>query len=410
MQTSNALAGGRSLNRTMLTRQPLSVRAQSAATLEAPVATKSATMLPTVAPLFTPFKMGRFELAHRMVYPPLTRQRAIERVPIPLMGQYYAQRATAGGLMISEGTYVSQTAIGYPGAPGVWTQEQVEAWKPVVQAVHDKGAIFFTQLWHCGRSSHPDLTGGRAPVSASALRLAGEVDLGNGKTDVHPVPVALDLAGIKATVNDYRTAARNAIDAGFDGVELHGANGYLIDQFTKSSTNKRTDDYGGSIENRCRFALEVVAAVVEEIGADRVGIRLSPFTEFQDATDETPYGTYIYLVEQLNQYHLSYLHMIEARVNGIFSVENPTGSLEPFRKVFNGPFITAGSFKAETGAEAVQSGHADLVAYGRDWIANPDLPTRFQQGAPLNKYDRNTFYAPGPKGYTDYPYLDNHSA
>lgn len=378
------------------------VRAQSAVMVDAPT-----TVQASVAPLFTPFQMRHFELKHRMVYPPLTRLRAdvATNVPQPIMAEYYGQRATDGGLIISEGTYVNNVACGYPGAPGVWTEEQVEAWKPITKAVHDKGGLIFCQLWHCGRASHPDLIGGRTPVSASAIAIQDNAYTPNGPAP-YPVPQPLDKEGIKQTVKDFAAAARNAIAAGFDGVEIHGANGYLIDQFTKSSTNTRTDEYGGSIENRCRFALEVVDAVVAEVGAERTGLRLAPFTQFLQAVDEYPYSTFTYLVEQLNKYKLAYIHMVEARAQGNTDDENAPGDLTPFRKVWHGPFIAAGGFKAESGAAAVESGHADLIAYGRWWIANPDLPKRFAVGAPLTPYDRNTFYAGGEKGYTDYPFLE----
>ncbi|KAJ9533806.1 hypothetical protein QJQ45_026892, partial [Haematococcus lacustris] len=368
-----------------------------------------------VAPLFQPLQLGRFQLSNRMVYPPLTRCRAPDHVPRPHMAEYYGQRAFEGSLLIAEATVVAPDGYGYPNTPGIYSPEQVEGWKPVTQAVKAKGAVFFNQLWHCGRSAHELLNPNKEPpVSSSPLAITdpaySKIYVGGTTMVDAPVPLALDEAGIKAKVQAYRTAARNALDAGFDGVEIHGANGYLIDQFTKSNCNTRSDQYGGSIENRCRFALEVVAAVVEEVGGDRVGIRLSPFTDFLGAVDATPYATFTYLVEQLNKFGLAYLHMVESRINGNTELENNPNSLTPFRLVFKGPFIAAGGYKRESGIKAVSSGHSDLVAFGRIWIANPDLPTRFLLNAPLNRYNRDTFYTPGMEGYTDYPTLEQAQA
>lgn len=345
-----------------------------------------------------------------MVYPPLTRMRAsADNVPQPIMEKYYAERATKGGLMISEGTYVDPRGVGYLAASGIYSQVHVAAWKPVVQAVKAKGAIFFCQLWHCGRACHPALIGGLDAWAPSAVAIEGrysEVTLPSGEKAKLPTPHAMDASEIRDMVERYRQAARNAIDAGFDGVELHAANGYLIDQFTKSSSNKRTDEYGGSIENRCRFALEIAEAVVSEVGADRVGIRLSPYNDYLDCIDESPVETFLYLIERLNTMNLAYAHLIEPRVVGHMDVENVAESLTPFRKVWKSTLISAGGFQAKSGAEAIASGHADLIAFGRLWLSNPDLPKRFQLGAPLNRYDRETFYTPGPKGYIDYPFLE----
>lgn len=363
-----------------------------------------------VAPLFTPLKLGRYELTNRLVYPPLTRCRATDSVPQPIMADYYAQRAFPGSLFIAEATVVSRDGHGYPHTPGLYTKEQIEAWKPVVKAVKDKGAVFFSQLWHVGRASHQVYQeDGQLPVSCSAVAIQPDESmcwLGGAKMEAHPVPQALDKEGIKAKVQAFRTAARNAIEAGFDGVEIHAANGYLIDQFTKSSSNKRTDEYGGCIENRCRFALEIAQAVAEEVGADRVGIRLAPFTTVLGCRDDTPYATFTYLLEQLNKHGLAYVHVVEPRINGVTEVQT-MATLKPFRAVFSGPFIAAGGHTRETGVRAVATGHADLVAYGRLWIATPDLPKRFLLNAPLNKYDRSTFYTHDNVGYLDYPFLED---
>eukprot|EP00200_Dunaliella_tertiolecta_P006241 CAMPEP_0202350888 /NCGR_PEP_ID=MMETSP1126-20121109/7772_1 /ASSEMBLY_ACC=CAM_ASM_000457 /TAXON_ID=3047 /ORGANISM="Dunaliella tertiolecta, Strain CCMP1320" /LENGTH=396 /DNA_ID=CAMNT_0048942933 /DNA_START=150 /DNA_END=1340 /DNA_ORIENTATION=+ len=375
----------------------------------------SAVVKEDVAPLFQPFKLpGGEELQNRMVYPPLTRCRAFDTIPQPWMAEYYGQRATPGTLLITEATIVDRDGQGFPHTPGIFSIEQTEAWKPIVKTVRDKGAVLFCQLWHVGRASHNAYqVDGKPPVSSSDLKISSEkwktCIMPDGTLGEYPVPAALDKQGIKDKVQAYRQAARNAIDAGFNGIELHGAHGYLIDQFTKDSVNKRTDEYGGSIENRCRFALEVVAAVAEEIGAERVGIRLSPFSTFNDATDSTPYATLIYLVEQLNIKfpNMAYLHMVEPRVDGVESKEPGDTSLLPFRKIWKGPMISAGGHTKETGAAAVARGDADLIAYGRVWIANPDLPERFKRGAPLNPYDRNTFYSQGKEGYLDYPFLED---
>ncbi|KXZ53522.1 hypothetical protein GPECTOR_7g972 [Gonium pectorale] len=364
-----------------------------------------------MAPLFSPYRLGgRFQLSNRIVYAPLTRMRATGTIPQPSAATYYAQRAVPGTLMISEGTNITSDALGYMNSPGLYLPEQLEAWKPVVKAVKDKGAVFFCQLWHTGRASHPDFqTGGRPPLSSSTRRITSPeytVYTANGPQP-YPAPRAATHEEIKQAVADYARAAKNAVEvAGFDGVEIHGANGYLIDQFIKDSINDRTDEYGGPIENRARFALEVVEAVCEAVGADRVGLRLSPFTGFLDALDSTPYATHTYLAEKLNAFGLAYLHMVEPRIVGIVESGNHADSLEPFRRAYQGTFIAAGGYKADSGAAAVASGHADLVAYGRWYLANPDFHKRALLHAPLNKYDRDTFYSSGMEGYLDYPTLE----
>ncbi|KAL4419350.1 hypothetical protein ABPG77_001577 [Micractinium sp. CCAP 211/92] len=315
-----------------------------------------------------------------------------------------------GGLIISEATCISDTAHGYPHTPGIYSQEQLDGWRPVVEAVRGQGAHFFSQLWHVGRASHNDYQpGGQAPVAASAIPITDGTQVfspSQGKMVDFPTPQALEVHEIPGIVEQYRRAARNALDVGFSGVEIHGANGYLIDQFLKSESNHRTDDYGGSIEKRCRFALEVVDAVCGEVGADHVGIRLSMFGGFQNATDEHPYALGTFLLEELNKRGLCYVHMVEPRAANQV-IRETQDSLEPFRKVWRGPFIAAGGFKRESAMHAVQSGHADLVAIGRLFIANPDLPLRFCLDAPLNPYHRATFYTQGDEGYIDYPFLQD---
>ncbi|KAJ1254193.1 hypothetical protein BS78_K107100 [Paspalum vaginatum] len=356
-------------------------------------------------PLMTPYKMGQFELSHRVVLAPLTRCRSYGNVPQPHAAVYYSQRATRGGLLIAEATGVSATAQGYPEAPGIWTQEQVEAWKPIVDAVHRKGALFFCQIWHVGRVSTNELQpDGQAPISSTDKQISPDAESGM----VYSKPRRLRTEEIPAIVDDFRRAARNAIEAGFDGVEIHGAHGYLLEQFMKDSSNDRTDEYGGSLENRCRFAVEVIDAVVREVGAHRVGIRLSPFVDFTDCVDSDPVALGHYMVQQLNKHEgFLYCHMVEPRMAIVDGRRQIPHRLLPFRKAFNGTFIAAGGYDRDEGNKVVAEGYADLVAYGRLFLANPDLPRRFELGAPLNEYDRSTFYTQDPViGYTDYPFLD----
>ncbi|WOK97399.1 12-oxophytodienoate reductase 11 [Canna indica] len=357
------------------------------------------------APLLTTYKMGKFELSHRIVLAPLTRFRSFGTIPQPHAILYYSQRASKGGLLIAEATGVSDSAQGYPNTPGIWTKEQVEAWKPIVAAVHEKGGIFFCQIWHVGRLSNCDFQpNGQAPISSTDKRMkkGNEVEI-----TIFSTPRRLKIEEIPLVVNDFRVAARNAIEAGFDGVEIHGAHGYLLDQFMKDQVNDRTDEYGGSLENRCRFALEVVEAVADEIGPDRVGIRLSPFADYSDSGDSNPEALGVYMASALNKYKISYCHIVEPRMITVGERMEVPHNLLPMRKAFNGTFIVVGGYNREEGNRAISSGYADLVAYGRMFLANPDLPRRFELNAPLNKYDRNTFYSSNPiVGYTDYPFLD----
>ncbi|KAL8133192.1 12-oxophytodienoate reductase 1-like isoform X2 [Apium graveolens] len=324
-------------------------------------------------------------------------------VPQPHAILYYSQRTTKGGLLISEAAPISDTALGYLDVPGIWTKEQVEAWKPIVEAVHAKGGIFVCQIWHTGRVSNTGFQpNGQAPVSCTDKSLSP----GNDGSHYSP-PRRLSAEEIPQIINDFRHAAKNAVEAGFDGIEIHGANGYLVDQFLKDQINDRTDEYGGSLEKRCRFALEVVEAVSEEIGADRVGLRLSPFADYLESGDSNPEALGLYMAESLNKYGILYLHVIEPRMKTAWEKFECSESLTPMRKAFNGTFIVAGGYGREDGNKAVAENRADLVAYGRVFLANPDLPRRFELDAPLNKYDRNTFYTSDPVvGYTDYPFLD----
>ncbi|KAL5702308.1 12-oxophytodienoate reductase [Ranunculus cassubicifolius] len=357
-------------------------------------------------PLITPYKLGKFHLSHRVVLAPLTRQRAFGNVPQQHAILYYSQRTTKGGLLISEAAGVSDTAQGYPFTPDIWTKEQVEAWKPIVEAVHAKGGVFFCQIGHVGRVSNSGFQpNGQAPISSSDKFPANDIDVAEFTR-----PRRLETEEIPQIVNDFRLAARNAMEAGFDGVEIHGAHGFLIDQFMKDQINDRTDRYGGSLENRCRFALEVVEAVTNEIGADRVGIRLSPFANYRESGDSNPEALGLYMAETLNKYQILYCHVVEPRMKILGQKFETPHSLLPMRKAFKGSFMVAGGYEREDGNKAIAEEYADLVAYGRHFLANPDLPKRFELDAPLNKYDRNTFYIPDPVvGYVDYPFLESNS-
>ncbi|XP_078148953.1 putative 12-oxophytodienoate reductase 11 [Carex rostrata] len=358
-------------------------------------------------PLITPYKMGKLDLSHRVVLAPLTRQRSYGNLPQPHAILYYSQRATNGGLLITEATGISDLAQGNRDTPGIWTKEQVEAWKPIVNAVHEKGGIFFCQLWHVGRVSHYKY--GPAPISSTDKQIPSRKQNDNTVEEYLP-PRALRTEEIPNIVNDFRLAARNAMEAGFDGVEMHGAHGYLIEQFMKDSINNRTDKYGGSVENRCRFALEIVEAISNEIGPDRLGIRLSPFTDYMECFDSDPETLGLYMVQSLNKFNILYCHMVEPRMTRMEGRYQIPHRLLPMRKAFNGTFLAAGGYDREEGNKVVAEGYTDLVVYGRLFLSNPDLPRRFELNAPLNKYNRSTFYTSDPvEGYTDYPFLEDFS-
>nr|XP_023914583.1 12-oxophytodienoate reductase 2-like isoform X3 [Quercus suber] len=355
-------------------------------------------------PLLTPYKLGKFNLSRRVVLAPLTRQRSYGNVPQPHAILYYSQRTSKGGLLIAEATGVSDTAQGYPDTPGIWTKEQVEAWKPIIDVVHAKGGVFFCQIWHVGRVSNQGFQpNGQAPISSSDRPLTPQIKANGIDVAGFTPPRRLRIEEIPQIVNDFRLAARNAIEA-----EIHGAHGYLIDQFMKDQVNDRMDQYGGSLENRCRFALEIVEAVSNEIGADMVGIRLSPFAHYMESGDSNPEALGLYMAESLNKYGILYCHMVEPRMKAAGEQSESPHSLVPMRKAFKGNFIVAGGYDREDGNKAIAENHADLVAYGRHFLANPDLPKRFKFNAPLNKYNRDTFYTSDPVlGYTDYPFLED---
>jgi 2,4-dienoyl-CoA reductase-like NADH-dependent reductase (Old Yellow Enzyme family) len=347
--------------------------------------------------LFDPLRAGALTLRNRIVLAPLTRCRASEgRVPNDLMRDYYVQRAAAG-LILSEATSVTPMGVGYPDTPGIWSDEQVAGWKRITDAVHAAGGTMLLQLWHVGRVSHPSYLDGALPVAPSAIAPQGHVSLIRPKTD-YVVPRALDLSEIPGVVAEYRRGAENAKRAGFDGVEVHGANGYLLDQFLQDSTNLRTDAYGGPIENRARLLLEVVDACIDVWGADRVGLHLAPRGDAHTMGDSNPLATFGYVAEQTGQRRIAFLCARE---------HEGADSIGPqLKKIFGGVFIANEKFTKETAEAAINSGRADAVAFGQLFIANPDLPERFKLSAPLNAPDPATFYAQGPKGYTDYPYLE----
>jgi N-ethylmaleimide reductase len=355
--------------------------------------------------LLSPYQLGNLKLSNRLVMAPLTRARAgVHRIPNALMAEYYTQRASAG-LIISEATHISEQGIGWNQTPGIHTDEQVKGWQKVTDAVHAKGGKIFLQLWHTGRASHPDFQiNGALPVSASAIRPEGEAHTPTGKKP-YVTPRALELAEIPGVVRDYAEATRRAQEAGFDGVEIHGANGYLIDQFLRDNSNQRTDIYGGSIENRARFLIEVTEAVVNAWSGERVGVRLSPTNPFNDMKDSNPVATFTYAAEALNQFGLAYLHVLEALPGHVLAAEGDRVSPH-MRRVFNGTLTINGGYDLESGDRAIATGEADLVAYGVPFIANPDLPERFRLGASLNQPDPSTFYTHEAIGYTDYPTLE----
>ncbi|MBH3437854.1 alkene reductase [Pseudomonas luteola] len=346
--------------------------------------------------LFDPIKIGALELPNRFVMAPLTRCRADDnRVPTDLMAEYYAQRASAG-LILSEATSVDPMGVGYPNTPGIWSDEQVEGWKKITSAVHKSGGRIMLQLWHVGRISAPLYLQGEKPVAPSAIAAKGHVSLVRPKQE-YVIPRALETEEIASIVEAYRKGAENARKAGFDGVEVHGANGYLLDQFLQTSTNQRTDQYGGSIENRARLMLEVTDACIDVWGADRVGVHLSPRCDLHDMGDEDPAETFGYLARELGKRGIAFICAREAEADDSLSPQ--------LKDAFGGVFIANERFTHDSANAWLESGTADAVAFGVPFIANPDLPERFARQAMLNEPHPETFYVPGPVGYIDYPRL-----
>ncbi len=363
--------------------------------------------------LFSPLQVGPYRLQHRVVMAPLTRMRA-ERssfAPRALNAEYYGQRATPGGLIIAEASPVMVTGRGNPATPGIYSDQQIRGWRGVVDAVHAKGGVIFLQLWHVGRVSHSSFQpGGAPPVAPSAVPITGNGMMAmtaDGKMVPYETPRALETFEVKGIVEAFRQAAANAMKAGFDGVEIHGANGYLLEQFLQSHTNLRTDQYGGSIENRARLLLEITQAAIEVWGANRVGVRLSPYGVANGSGEADPMPLYTHAIKALDALGLAYLHFIEPRSSGAGRAEvnhqNVPSAMVLFRPIWRGVLISAGGFTGETAEAAIAEGHADAIAFGRIFISNPDLPRRLQHGFPLTPYNRATFYSGEEVGYTDYP-------
>ncbi len=367
--------------------------------------------------LFQPLQLGDITAKNRIIMAPLTRMRSQQpgNNPHALNATYYAQRAGAG-LIITEATQISQQGQGYPATPGIHSAEQVAGWKLVTDAVHKANGKIVLQLWHVGRISHPShQPNGGKPVAPSAIAAKNS---GTYTADFKPTPIleprALETSEIPGIVADYKMAAQNAKVAGFDGVEVHGANGYLLDEFLQDGSNQRTDNYGGSIENRARLLLEVVDAVATVWGKGRVGVRLSPYGTFNDMSDSNPVALFTYVLEQLSARGIAYVHVIEPRSSGAGGGDTVTNDVpstsQLFRKHFKGAFISAGGYTPDSAKEVVAKGDADAVAFGRYYISTPDLAERIKAGIALNKYDRATFYGGGEKGYTDYPTADKAAA
>lgn len=356
------------------------------------------------ADLFMPYQLGPYKLQNRVVMAPMTRNRAGEgNVPHAMSVKYYRQRGTAG-LIIAEGSQISPTAVGYPATPGIHSAAQVAGWKDITEAVHSRGGKIFLQLWHCGRVSHPSLLpGGVLPVAPSAIQPEGNAITLQGLVPF-VTPRALQATELPGIVFDYRQAAKNALEAGFDGVEIHAANGYLLDQFIRDGSNHRTDQYGGTAENRCRLLLEVVEAVAEVFGANRVGVRISPINPFNDMYDSNPQQTFETAASLLSPLGLAYLHVMESAI-GESRHPKQEFDFKRLRAAFNGTYIANGGYDKARANAVLAEGQADLVAFGVLFLANPDLPERLAKNAALNVPDPATFYGGNEKGYTDYPFM-----
>jgi len=357
----------------------------------------------TSSKLFEPYRLGAITLSNRIVMAPLTRNRAASGfVPGPLAAEYYGQRASAG-LLVTEASQISQQGQGYQDTPGIYSKDQIAGWKKVTEAVHAKGGHIYIQIWHVGRISHTSLQPGNgAPVAPSAIRANSKTFVG-GQFAAVSQPRALELGEIPGLLDTYKKAAVNALEANFDGVEIHGANGYLLDQFARDGSNKRTDAYGGSIENRARLMLEVSQAVAAEIGADRTGIRISPVTPANDISDSNPQPLFDHIADGLSALKLGYLHVVEGATGG--PRDNVPFDYGSLRRRFNGTYIANNGYDLALANKTLAAGNADLIAFGKAFISNPDLVERLQAGAQLNQWDQATFYGGAAKGYTDYPAL-----
>lgn len=354
--------------------------------------------------LLQEFKLGNLSLKNRVVMAPMTRNRSTRsRIPSSLNVNYYTQRASAG-LIITESTAVSSSGVGYINAPGIYDSEQIEGWKKLNDAVHEEDGHIFVQLFHVGRISHPDFLGGNLPVAPSSIKPPGQIFTYNGRKE-YEEPRTLNEEEITQIISDFKKAAMNAKSAGFDGIEIHAANGYLINQFIDDVSNKRTDKYGGSVENRSRFLFEVLEAVQEIWDGSRVGVRLSPSGVFNAVGDSNSRRTYQYIIEKLNKYKLAYLHLMNPMMPTDSHPEMVRNATQYYGKFYKGILMVNGGFSKETGNQVLEIGEADLVAYGSLFIANPDLPLRFRLDAELNIPDHTTYYGGNEKGYTDYPFL-----
>lgn len=357
--------------------------------------------------LLQPITIGNLTLSNRVWMAPMTRSRAAnpENKPFDIHEKYYRQRASAG-LIITEGSQVSKRAVGYINTPGIYSKEQVEGWKGVTKAVHEENGHIFIQLWHVGRISHPDFHGGELPLAPSAINPHEKSYTPEGFKET-VTPKAMTTEEIKETIQDFKNGAKNAMEAGFDGVEIHSSNGYLLHQFFNATSNERTDEYGGSIENRAKILFEIIEAIKEVMPENKIGVRLNPSLNgaFGMKADEETIPTFDYIITKLNEYDLAYLHLSEP-----FSDVSDIPYLEPniakrYRPMYKGTFVINNSFDQEKGNKIIEEGLADAVAFGKLFISNPDLPIRFEENAPLQEWDQNTFYTPGEKGYTDYPLL-----
>jgi N-ethylmaleimide reductase len=360
-----------------------------------------------IQPLLKEYEMSGLKLKNRVVMAPMTRSRATGKGSIPndLMAEYYAQRATAG-LIISEGSPISPRAVGYINTPGIYTKEQIEGWKNITKAVHEKDGKIFVQLWHVGRMSHPDFHNGQLPLSASAINPNSKAYTPKGfKETVTPKEMTIDE--IKSTVKDFGTAAANALEAGFDGVEIHASNGYLLHQFFSSTSNIRTDEYGGSIQNRAKILFEVIEEIKKYVPENKIGVRLNPSLHgvFGMTLDENTIPTFDYIINKLNDYDLSYLHLSEPFTDVSEVAHAETQIAKRYRPVYKGTLMINSAFDQEKGNEFINQGLADLVAFGKLFISNPDLVKRFEKNAEPAPWDESTFYTPGEKGYTDYPFM-----
>lgn len=361
-----------------------------------------------MATLFDPIALGALKAPNRAIMAPLTRARATrDHVPTPIMAEYYAQRASAG-LIIGEATGISRQAVGWPYAPGLWSAEQVKAWKPITKAVHDKGGLIIAQLWHMGRMAHSAVTG-RQPVSSSATAMPGEAHTYDGKK---PFEIArpLGLDEIPGVIADYVNAANNAMEAGFDGVQIHAANGQLMDQFLRDNSNMRTDEYGGSVANRVRLLAQVTQAVADAVGADRTAVRLSPNGESYGVDDSNPAPLFTSAAAMLDAIGIAFLELREPGPDGTFGTTDVPRLSPLIRKHFKGPIVLNSDYDIARAKADLDSGLADAVSFGRPFLANPDLVRRLREGAPLNKDEMATYYSQGAEGYTDYPTLEDSKA